>query len=163
MNLILLPIILAILGYLSTTTLVINFLNTLTPFQGLIYYYTQLFIVMSILQYFGLVIGNIKITDYFQTIGELLIIFAFFIVVNNENGYIQHIVDLSTNSNKISPENNTCSNIYFQSEDGATYYLISKYVTNPNNIRLITFVFLPFILSYIGIKLINKKVSLSIL
>jgi hypothetical protein len=161
MNLILLPIILAILGYLSTTKLVINFLNKLNPFQGLIYYYTQLFIIMSILQYFGLVIGNIKIIDSFQTIGELLIIFAFFIVVNNESDYIQYIVD---KSNNVEHEiNKKCSDIYFQSEDGATYYLISKYIKDHNINRLITFVLIPFILSYIGIKLINKKVSLSIL
>jgi len=160
MNLLLLPIILSILGYLFTTDFVITFLNNLNPFQGLIYYYTQLFIVISILQYFGLVIGDLRITNGWQTFGELCIIFAFFIVVNNESGYIQYIVDKSNNIDN--ERNNNCSQVYSQSEDGATYYLLSKFIKNHNILRILTFVVVPFILSYIGINLITRKVALSV-
>ena len=72
----------ALLGFLFSTKTMIIALNSLSPIKGLIIYYFILFITLELLQWFGLIIGGVKIQNIRQTIGELLIIFAFFIIVD---------------------------------------------------------------------------------
>lgn len=138
----------ALLGYLFSSRKFIVFLNSLNPFQGLLFYYIQLFVVLEILQYFGLVIGGVKMTDFSQTIGELLIVFAFFVLVNQESGWVAQVVGDQEGKKKDYPI------IYTQSEDGAVYYLWSTYVTNnPETARFLTFVLTPVVLISIGLYL----------
>lgn len=131
----------ALIGYLFSSRRFILFLNNLNPIQGLIFYYVQLFITLEVLQWFGLVIGGVKMTSITQTIGELLIVFAFFILVDQESAWVANVVgakDFPT--------------VYTQSEDGAVYYLWSTYVTDdPETARLLTFVLTPAVLVSIGI------------
>ena len=82
----------ALLGFIFSTRKAILFLNSLNPFQGLIVYYIFLFIILEILQWFGLIVGGVKMQSIKQTIGELLIIFAFFIVVDFESEWVAIVV-----------------------------------------------------------------------
>jgi hypothetical protein len=138
----------AIFGYLFSSRQFILFLNQLNPFQGLMFYYIQLFVTLEILQYFGLVIGGIKIQSFFQTIGELMIVFAFFILVNQESGWVAYIIGEHEGKKKDYPV------VYTQSEDGAVYYLWSTYVTsNPDTARFLTFIITPIVLVAVGLYL----------
>ena len=73
-----------------------------------------------------------------QTIGEIFIIFSFFILFNFESEYVQYVV----NKENI-PK---CTQVYTQSEDGTVYYLVNKFVKDPRKSRIITFVIIPFTL-----------------
>lgn len=138
----------ALLGYLFSSRKFILFLNDLSPFQGLLFYYLQLFVVLEILQYFGLVIAGVKMTSPLQTLGELLIIFAFFILVDQESAWVAQVVGDQEGKKKDYPI------VYTQSEDGAVYYLWSTYVTkSPETARFLTFVVTPVVLVAIGLYL----------
>lgn len=138
----------AVLGYIFSSRWFILFLNKLNPIQGLLFYYLQLFITLEILQWFGLVIGGVKINTTLQTIGELLVVFAFFILVDNESEWVKTVVGEETK------EEQRCPKVYLQAEDGATYYLW-KTLTGapPDTIRLLTFVLTPAILVTVGLYL----------
>jgi hypothetical protein len=138
----------AILGYLFSSRKFILFLNSLNPFQGLLFYYLQLFVTLEVLQYFGLVIGGVKMTDLSQTIGELMMVFAFFILVDQESAWVAYVIGEDEGKKKDYPV------VYTQAEDGATYYLWSTYVTkNPETARFLTFVVTPVVLVGLGLYL----------
>jgi hypothetical protein len=138
----------AVLGYIFSSRYFILFLNNLDPVRGLIFYYFQIFVTLEVLQYFGLVIGGVKMTSITQTIGELLIIFAFFIIVDNESEWIQVVVK------EEKKEEQNCPQVYLQAEDGAAYYFW-KLLTNadPDTLRILTFVVTPALLVSIGLLL----------
>lgn len=126
-------------------------MNSNSPFVGLLIYYFILTVTVLILEYFGLIIAGIKFGNFNQTIGTMLIIFSFFIIINWESCYINTITKGNCDN---------VSNVYLQSEDGAVYYLWSKLFTNVNIIRLFTYIITPFILSIIGVSMITQKINL---
>ncbi len=131
----------ALLGYLFSTRRFILFLSDLDPFQGLLFYYIQLFITLEVLQYFGLIIGGVRMQSFTQTLGELMIIFAFFILVDQESEWVAYVVGEQSGKKMDYPV------VYTQAEDGAVYYLWTTYVTsNPDTARLLTFVLTPVVL-----------------
>lgn len=145
-------IVFAILGYVFSSRQLIRFLNTLNPFQGLLFYYVQLFVTLEVLQYFGLIIGGVKMQSLTQTLGELMIVFAFFIIVDQESEWVAYVVGEEEGKKKDYPV------VYTQAEDGAIYYLWSTYVTsNPETARLLTFVITPALLVAIGLYLTGGK------
>lgn len=142
----------ALLGYLFSSRKFIGFLNTLNPFQGLLFYYLQLFVTLEVLQYFGLVIGGVKMTNLTQTIGELLIIFAFFILVDQESAWVAYVVGEQEGKKQEYPV------IYTQAEDGAVYYLWTTYGgQSPETARWLTFVVTPVVLVSLGLVLTGGK------
>ena len=135
--------VIAILGYLFSSRKLILFLNSMNPFQGLLFYYLQLFVTLELLQAFGLVIGGVKMTSLTQTFGELMMVFAFFILVAQESECVAHVV-----GEKDYPV------VYTQSEDGAVFYLWTRYVTSDyETARILTFVVTPVILMALGLYL----------
>lgn len=136
----------ALLGYIFSSRYFILFLNQLDPIQGLVFYYFQIFVTLEVLQYFGLVIGGVKMTSITQTIGELLMIFAFFIIVDNESEWIQVVVG------EEKKEKQNCPKVYLQAEDGATYYFWKTLTgASPDVLRILTFVVTPALLVSIGL------------
>jgi hypothetical protein len=144
-----LAISIAIMGFVLSSREWILFLNSLDPVQGLFVYYVILYSSLTVLSYLGLVIFNIKIKNPIQTFGLILITFAFFITVDWESPYIQLIT-------KGNVEN--ASTIFYQSEDGATWYFWSNVVgvKNIETLRLLTFVLTPFLLCLIGSYLVTQ-------
>lgn len=142
----------ALLGYVFSSRKFIGFLNTLNPFQGLLFYYLQLFVTLEVLQYFGLVIGGVRMTDLTQTIGELLIIFSFFILVDQESAWVAYVVGQQEGKTKDYPV------IYTQAEDGAVYYIWTHYLGySPETARWLTFVVTPVVLVSLGLYLTGGK------
>lgn len=138
----------AVLGYLFSSRKLILFLNSMNPFQGLLFYYLQLFVTLEVLQWFGLVVGGVKMVSLTQTIGELLMVFAFFIIVDQESAWVAYVVGENEGKKKDYPI------VYTQAEDGAVYYLWSTYVTsNPEVARMLTFVLTPVVLMSAGLYL----------
>jgi len=138
----------ALLGFLFSTKKMIIALNSLSPIKGLIVYYFILFITLEILQWFGLIIGGVKIQNIRQTIGELLIIFAFFVIVDYESEWVAYVIGENEGKKKDYPV------IYTQAEDGAVYYMWITYVTkNPEIARLLTYVLTPAVLVAMGFML----------
>lgn len=138
----------AIIGYIFSTRAFILFLNQLNPFQGLLFYYLQLFVTLEVLQYFGLIIGGVKMQSFTQTLGELMIVFAFFILVDQESAWVAYVIGEDEGKKKDFPV------VYTQAEDGATYYLWNTYVTkDPETARMLTFVLTPAIMVALGLYL----------
>lgn len=152
-NKLLLPLIFALLGFLFTTRRWILFMDSLNPFYGLITYYTIITITVLLLEYYGLVISDIKYDSFYQTIGTLMIIFSFFILVNWASCYINTVT-------KGKCDKKDMSNVYLQSEDGATYYLWSRLTDNANLCRILTYCVTPFALTFIGQNMIIGKIML---
>ncbi|MEM3476432.1 MAG: hypothetical protein QXF83_06925 [Candidatus Bathyarchaeia archaeon] len=139
--------ILAFMGFIFTTRRFLLFLDSLNPFQGLIFYYIILFICLFLLSKAGLIVSRFKIKSLTQVFGMLLITFAFFIIVDWESPYINY----ATKGNLPN-----VSNIYFQAEDGAVWYLWSLVVSDVNTLRFLTYIFTPFILALIGAIFVTK-------
>lgn len=164
------PLTFAALGFIFSSRPLILTLNTLNPFQGLVVYYTIIFITLEVLQYFGLIIGGIKIGSFTQTLGEMMIIFAYFIIFDMESAWIQDVVNESRGNNetvtkKASRKDTSlgdqaldCPNVYLQAEDGATYYLVGRVVANKEHARYITFVLIPALLAAAGLWLTRGRV-----
>lgn len=142
----------ALLGWIFSSRKFILFLNKLNPIQGLIFYYFQIFVTLEVLQYFGLVIGGVRMTSFSQTFGELLIIFAFFVLVNNESDWVQIVVGEDTHQKQV------CPRVYTQAEDGAAFYFWKTYVTDNEEVaRTLTFVVTPVILVGLGLYLTGGR------
>lgn len=146
-----LPLAFGVLGFLFSSRKWIFFMNSLNPLVGMIVYYIILIFTIGLLEYFGLIIAGIKFESINQTIGTVLIIFSFFILVNWESCYI----------NMITQGNCNLSNVYLQSEDGAVYYLWSKLTNNINLLRILTFVITPVLLTFIGQNMITGKITIA--
>lgn len=161
------PLTFAFLGFLFSSRPLILALNALNPFQGLVVYYTIIFITLEVMQYFGLIIGGVKMGSFTQTLGELMIIFAYFIIFDMESAWIQDVVNEARGGEKKKKDSKDtslgdqaldCPNVYLQAEDGATYYLVGLLVKNKEYARYITFVGVPAILSFIGLWLTRGRV-----
>lgn len=144
-----LPLIFATLGFIFTTTKWIQFINNLDPLVGIILYYVLLFVIIIIMEYFGLVVGGIKFDSFKRTLGTILIVFAFFITVDLQSCYIRTIVNKKCHDEK---------GLYSQSEDGIIYWLWSKLFDNIQIRRILTYVVTPFTLAYIGLLLIDDEI-----
>lgn len=150
-----LAIVFGILGFLFSMREWILFLDSLNPFQGLVVYYIILYVSLLILSKLGLIIYKFKIENPIQVFGALLITFSFFIIVDWESPYIQAITGRSYDTNAI-------SQVYFQCEDGAVWWVYENIfkITDIGMLRILTYVITPFILSLIGALLISRKVEL---
>jgi len=143
----LLVLAITLMGFIFSMRESILWLNTLNPFQGLIVYYAILYTSLYLLSRAGLIIWEFKIEHPLQVLGATLIIFSFFITVNWENPYVQYITRGSFGD---------VSTVFYQSEDGATWYLWSQVVQNIELLRILTFIITPFILSLIGVLLVKE-------
>ena len=151
----LLAIIFAILGFIFTMRTWILWLDKLNPLQGLVIYYIIVTITIVILQKIGLIVGGIEFQEWNHTIGILLLYFSWHIIFNDTSCYINMVTKGQCDQKKI-------STVFLNSEDGSTYYLWSKITTNIEYLRLLTYVITPFILTFIGVLLIQKDISLSL-
>lgn len=147
-----LPIIFGIFGFIISSRSWILFMDKLNPFYGLIVYYLILIMTILILENAGLVIAGINFASFNQALGTICIIFSFFLLLKMESCYMNYVTKGDCKN---------ISNIYLHSEDGATYYLWSKIIDNPEILRLLTYVVTPVVLSFIGVNLITEKVVLT--
>lgn len=152
-NKIMLPLIFGVLGFIFSLRPWILFMNTLSPLVGLIMYYVLLIIITVLLEHSGLTVAGINFNTFGQAIGTILIIFSFFIIIKWQSCYMDYAIHGRKCEN--------IDNIFLHSEDGATYYLWSKMVKDPNTLRILTYIITPVLLSYIGMNLITEKVTLS--
>jgi len=140
-----------ILGFVLSSRQSILYLNTLDPISGLVVYYALMTGALFVLSKAGLIVANIRITGSQQVLGTLLIIFAFFILVNFESAYTQYVTEGKLTG---------ASRVFFESEDGATFYFwhdVMK-VVDIEQSRVLTYIITPFILVIIGSTLATKKV-----
>jgi len=153
----LLATIFALMGLIFSHKFFLIWLNTLNPIAGLLFYYLVLFLTITLLSHFGLVISGIKIKKPLQFFGTLLIIFSFFIIVNWESPFINYQVYGSL------PDSSQFSQILFQSEDGATFYFWSTIIGVSTDLAgILTYVITPFILTLIGAFFVIEKPRLGV-
>lgn len=150
----LLAAVIAIGGYLLSSPDFILWLNTFNPLYGFMIYYIILYGAMYILGQMGLVIFGIKIRKPAQTLGLLMITFAFFILVNWESCYVNIVT--TGNCVGVSP-------IYFGSEDGVTWWFWTNImgIGDIQQARLLTFVLTPFLMTLVGALLVDEKIRLT--
>jgi hypothetical protein len=144
-----LAVALAVMGFVFSTREYLLFLDSLSPFEGLIIYYVVLYISLYALSKLGLVIFGFKVQSLVQTAGLLMVTFSFFLVVDWTSGW----VGIVTGKPNI-------SNVFLQDEDGAVWWLWSQVISNAELCRFATFVFTPFALALSGGLLVSKKVKL---
>ena len=144
----------AAMGFIFSAREWVFFLNTLTPFSGFLVYYAILYVSLYILGKMDLVVFGFKIDDPLETLGLLLIGFAFFATINSQSGYIQIITGGSVAN--ISP-------IFLQSEDGVLWWLWYNVigVTDLQLCRYLAFSVSTFVIALLGLALVSKKVSLN--
>lgn len=168
------PLAFAAMGYLFSSRPVLLFMNTLNPLQGLVVYYVIIFMTLEVLQLFGLIIGGVPMASLRQTLGEVMIIFAYFVIVDWESAWVQDVVaedrkrrgvPVHTSDDKSTTLGNQaleCPNVYLQAEDGAVYYLMNTYVSaNKEVARILSFVVVPAVLAFVGLYLTRGVVKRS--
>ena len=146
-----LAVVLALMGFAFSTRQWLLFLSGLSPLEGLIIYYIILYASLYVLSRLDLVVLGIKIKEPLQTFGLLLITFAFFITVNFENPYVQ-LVTMGTTQG--------ASPVFYGSEDGAVWFVVSQFVSDVWLCRMITFVAVPFLLTILGGILVSGKIKI---
>jgi hypothetical protein len=142
-----LVLVITVMGFVFSMRPWILFLDSLNPFTGLIVYYIILYITLYVLSKMGLVIWKIRIKTPLQVLGCLLITMAFFITVDWESPWIQYVTGRASAD---------VSNVLYQSEDGAFWYLWSFLTNNFEVLRILTYVITPFVLTLIGVILVRK-------
>lgn len=145
---IILGLILAALGFIFATRPFILFMNGLNPLENLVVYYTILFVGLLALAKLGLIIHNVKISKPVQSLGLLMITFAIFIVLDWTSCHQSIVINGSCN----------IPNIYLGSEDGATYWFYSTFVSSNDTVATaLTYYFTPFVLGTVGGILAGRK------
>jgi len=147
-----LAVVIAIMGFAFTTRPYILWLNSLSPFAGLLIYEIILYGALYTMSRMHLSLGHIEIKDWSQTIGLWLIQYAFFVTINLTSQYVQWVIDGSV----------TAPNIFLQSEDGAAFWLFQQILpfASMDALRILTYVITPFILVMIGGYLVRGKIHL---
>lgn len=146
-----LAIIFAVVGIFVSSRWVILALDGLSPLLGFLVYYAIVILCLFCLSKLGLTVFDIKIEKFGQIIGSSLIIFSFFILFNWTSPYVQYVTTGSLEG---------ASNVFYQCEDGVTWYLWSFLFDNVDALRIFTYVITPFLLTLLGGLLIEKKVKL---
>ncbi len=143
-----LAVLFAIMGFIASSREVLLYLNNLDPISGMVVYYAIIGIAYVILSKFGFTVIK-RIENPTQILGLLMITFAFFIIFGWTSAYVQEVTTGAADQASV---------IFYQCEDGATYYLYTQVlgITDVENARLLTFVFTPFILTLIGGYLVVK-------
>ena len=150
-----LSLIFGLLGYIFSKRSWIKFLDKLSPTQGLVVYYAIIYFSVYILSLTGLVIGNSRISNPVHTLGVVLILFAYFVIFNWESAYIDIVTRNGYNTKET-------SNVYLQSEDGATFDFFYRNLKNAEYARIFTFIVTPIVLTFIGSLMITEKVNLGL-
>lgn len=149
---VIIPLLLAFAGFFFTTDAWIKFINSLSPVEGLGVYYICILLILLLLRYIGLKIGNVEFISFRQIIGSLLIFFSFFILFDFASCYQNELVYHNCTTMPIN---------FIQTEDGVVYNFWKKFTPNIQLLRILTYIVTPFVLTLIGIFLIQKKVTLS--
>jgi hypothetical protein len=128
-------------------------MNQLNPLQGLVIYYIIVFITLYGLSKLGLTVFGLKISSVTQTLGLLMVAFAFFIVADWSSAWTNIAVYGNVQN---------VSTVYLQCEDGATYFVWSWLLpwADAEILRLLTYVFSPFVIALLGGLLVSKKIKL---
>jgi hypothetical protein len=143
----------AFMGFAFTSREWLLFLDGLNPAQGLIVYYAILYCCLLVLSRLELVVFGFRIKDPLQTLGLLLITFAFFITVDWESPLVQ--IATGRTVENVSP-------VLFQSEDGAVWFLWQSAfpMAGAEILRVLTYVVTPLLLALAGGMLVSEKVKL---
>lgn len=139
----------AFLGYVFSTREFIFWLNQLTPSAGLLFYYIVLAILLfAAYKLLNVRVGGIRLQgDPLQVLGSLLILFSFFLVTNwGESGLAAAYLNTQTPPS-----------VYMQTEDGAVWWFWQHYTQDVEALRLLTYVFTPFVLTLIGASLVSRE------
>jgi hypothetical protein len=144
----------AFMGLAFTSRPFLLWMNGLTPLEGLIIYYMILYGALYVLGQLGLVIFNIKIDDSQQTLGLLLITFAFFITVDMTSAYVQYVTTGTLTG---------MSNLFLQDEDGACFFIFQQLLpwAGITVWYYLTYAVTPFVLALLGGCLVTEKIRLS--
>jgi len=148
-----LAVAIALMGFLLTSRQWILWLNSLTVVGGFLVYYALLYAALYTLEKMGLVVFGFKIEKLEQTVGLLLISFAFFAIVNWENPYVQYVTMGSFSG---------ASPVFYQTEDGILWQFTAQLIPTASveAQRLFAFVLMPFLITLAGVTLVTKKIQL---
>jgi hypothetical protein len=144
----------AIAGYVFSDPTWLKWMDTLNPLQGYLVYGSVIAVVYYSLAYAGLIYRarGVEITQ--EVIGLFMITFAFFIIFNWTNPWVQYITKGTFSG---------ASNVYINnSEDGLTWFFWSNiaHIIDPETIRLLTFSGTTFALVLLGSSLVSGKIKI---
>lgn len=142
------------MGYVFASRPFLVYLNTLNPVEGLLLYYAVLYGVLFGLSRMGLTVFGFKIKDPTQTLGLLMVNFAFFATVDWSSNWVQYVVtgSLSGAANALT---NNC-------EDGFLWWLVNTVlkVSNLDLAAFLAFAVAPFLIALVGLYFVEGNIKL---
>jgi len=141
----------AAMGYFFTSVDVLAWMARSNPLEGFVIYEVILIAVLLVLSKLGLTVFGVRIGSPAQTIGIWLITSAFFMTVNWTNPWVQ----LST----MGPDASVVSNIFYNSEDGAAWWVWSQLIQSATaeQLRWLALVITPGLTGLVGGLLVSGK------
>ena len=154
-----LGLLLAIMGLIVTTLSFVKFVNNMNPLKGLLFYYLIFFGMLFLLSRMDLVIFGVKINNPKKMLGLLFITMAFFIVTDWSSPYYNLALGKSISPSVINP-------VYFQTTDGATWFVWSSIIPVTNKfklelVRFLTYFLTPLTLALLGGGLLKNKAKIN--
>ena len=143
---IVLAVVFVILGFVFTTKFFVTYLNSLNPALGMLLVFGLVTGCIFALSKLDLIMVGFKWEGFTKMIGWALITFAFYIIISNSSCY-QNMTVYGT-CDKV-------SNIFFQTPDGAMFWLWSRLIpitttTGLQIVRLLTYCLTPGLLAFLG-------------
>lgn len=144
-------VLLGMLGFFITTSKYINFLNGLNPPYGYFLNLIGFYVIILVASYLGLTFIGFKLDKWYNAFGLFFITYAILLVTSLNSPYANL---------KLYDSVNGISQIYFQSADGAVWYLWDKIFNKVWLLRILTYIFTPFVLTLFGAFFVKKQVTL---
>jgi len=136
----------------------VMFLNGLNPAVGMILVFVVVSGAIALLSKLDLIVLGFRWDGFQKFIGWALITFSFYIIISNSSCLQNTLVYGSGACDKV-------SNIYFQTPDGAIFYLWSRLIPIATNfgfqmVRLLTYCVTPGLLAFLGGSMVKGKQQL---
>lgn len=133
-------------------------LNQVNPILGFLIYYVIVYASLALMSYLGLVVFGVKVKHPVQVLGTGLVLFAFFLIFNWTNPFVQYATTGHFEG---------VSNVFVNnSEDGLMwwFYCLLIHPDSTFKIYLVWFLTFPvtvFLATLIAMFLIHRKPSIS--
>ena len=135
----------AVMGFIFTSRTWLQWLNTFNPETGLALKHIAILMAIIIINYLD---TSIKLEYKTGALGIFLVYMAFMIIFNYQSKWVEEAGS---------------SNVQDQTPDGVLYLRSRTNLNlNPEVARIVTFVLVPFVLAFIGSRLLRRGQKLNL-
>jgi len=143
-----LAVAIAVIGFVFSLRGWIYFLDKIPLWASFTIYELIFFIILYVFGKLDLIVFGVKVNKFKHTLGLWFIVCALMICINWTSPYVNIVTHDTIDG--VSP-------IYFASEDGVVWWLWEQTgLQNVEWLRILTYIFTPFILTLIGVGLLSE-------